>query len=67
MKSKVVHVVAHCADCNWFTDDIKDGKKLAKRHSVKCKHRVTGEVGIYFIYDGNLLNEAKSRSDSGGK
>jgi len=47
----VVHGVAHCMDCDWFTESYKNAQAIAAKHAKKYGHRVKGELGISFAYD----------------
>lgn len=48
----VVHGVAECEDCDWTTSSYKNCQAIAKIHAQKHGHRVRGELGIDFTYDG---------------
>jgi len=50
--SWLVHVNARCEDCGKEFGDYKNGQALAAKHAKQHKHRVRGEVGIAFDYDG---------------
>ena len=49
---KVVHVIALCEDCGKEFQDYKNGQALAAKHAKSKNHKVRGEVGLAFIYDG---------------
>ena len=46
------HTVAECEDCGWKTGSYKNGQALAAIHAKKHKHKVNGEVGLAFEYNG---------------
>ena len=48
----VMHAYVHCLDCEWKTDSYKNAQAIAKIHAKKHKHRVLGELGIAFSYNG---------------
>ena len=48
----VVHGIAECQDCDWGTQSYKNAQAIAARHAKAHGHKVTGELGIYFSYDG---------------
>ena len=48
----VVHGLARCENCGWETSSYKNAQAIAKIHAEKHKHRVDGELGIRFNYDG---------------
>lgn len=48
----VVHGVAKCEDCDWKTESYKNAQAIAARHARKYGHKVQGDLGIYFEYDG---------------
>lgn len=48
----IVHAVVHCEDCPWETVSYKNAQAIAKIHAKKYKHRVAGELGIAFSYNG---------------
>jgi hypothetical protein len=48
----VVHANVSCLDCNWETGSYKNAQAIAKIHARIHHHRVTGELGIAFEYDG---------------
>jgi hypothetical protein len=48
----VVHGMAECEDCEWRTDSYKNAQAIAAKHAKKYGHRVRGELGIDFSYDG---------------
>jgi len=48
----VVHGLAECEDCGWTTDSYKNAQAIAKIHAQKYGHKVRGELGIAFSYDG---------------
>ena len=48
----VVHAVAECQDCDWKTWSYKNAQAIAAIHAQKHCHKVVGELGISFGYDG---------------
>ena len=48
----VIHAFVECEDCGWITESYKNAQAIAKIHAKKYKHRVTGELGISFSYNG---------------
>ena len=48
----VVHGVAECLDCDWHTESYKNAQAISKIHAKSKGHRVRGELGIDFSYDG---------------
>ncbi len=49
----VVHGLAECLDCDWTTESYKNAQAISKIHAKSKGHRVRGELGIAFSYDGN--------------
>jgi len=48
----VVHAKVECEDCLWITESYKNAQAIASIHARKYGHRVRGELGIVFSYDG---------------
>lgn len=48
----VVSAQVWCDDCDWTTESYKNAQAIAKIHAQKHKHKVHGELGIAFGYDG---------------
>ena len=48
----VVHAVVECEDCDWKTASYKNAQAIAKIHARKYGHKVLGELGISFSYNG---------------
>jgi len=48
----VTHCLAECRDCGATFSSHKNGQALAAKHAKKYGHRVRGEVGLTFEYDG---------------
>ena len=48
----VVHAVVNCEDCDWETSSYKNAQAIAKIHAKKYGHKITGELGIGFGYNG---------------
>jgi len=48
----VVHGVATCDTCGWETQSYKNAQAIAARHAQLHGHRVHGEVGYAYEYDG---------------
>lgn len=53
-KYGVVHGIAECKDCGWSTTSYKNAQANAARHARARGHRVVGELGISFEYDGRV-------------
>ncbi len=49
----VVHGIAKCEDCDWETSSYKNCQAISKNHAKKHGHKVRGELGIMFGYDGH--------------
>ena len=49
----VVHGLATCETCDWHTESYKNAQANAARHARAHGHRVSGEVGHVFTYDGS--------------
>ncbi len=48
----VVGVCAECHDCGATFENHINGQALAAKHAKHYGHLVTGEVVVYFSYDG---------------
>lgn len=48
----IVHAIVECQDCDWKTISYKNAQAIAKIHAEKHGHKVSGELGIAFGYDG---------------
>jgi hypothetical protein len=48
----VISAGVHCDDCGWETYSYKNAQAIAKIHAQKNHHLVSGELGIYFTYNG---------------
>lgn len=48
----VTHIFATCEDCGKAFENYKNGQALAAKHAKKYKHKVTGDIGLAFEYDG---------------
>ena len=48
----VIHGVVRCLDCNWETGSYKNAQAIARIHAERHGHKVEGELGIGFMYDG---------------
>ena len=59
----VIHAIVECRDCNWETQSYKNAQAIAKIHAEKHGHKVEGELGIAFMYDGR--SERGIENDSG--
>ena len=46
------HTIAKCLDCNWETQEYKNGQAIAAIHAKKKKHKVSVDIGITGFYDG---------------
>ena len=51
-KCGVVHAIATCETCGKEFSCYKNAQALAAKHAKDKKHKVCGEVGIMFSYDG---------------
>lgn len=49
----VVHGIATCDNCGWHTESYKNAQAISAIHAEKFRHRVRGELGIVFGYDGS--------------
>ena len=47
-----VHAVATCEDCGKEFQNYNNAQALSAQHAKKYGHKVTGEVGLAFEYDG---------------
>jgi len=57
----VVHGYAICEDCGWETQSYKNCQAIAKKHAEKYGHKVGGELGISFGYDGEKSAELSNK------
>ena len=48
----VVHAIVECDDCDWRSESYKNAQAIAKIHAKSHKHRVHGDLGIVFSYNG---------------
>ena len=48
----VVHGIATCKDCGWYTDSYKNAQANAARHAEAHGHHVEGEVAYAYSYTG---------------
>ena len=48
----VIHAYVRCLDCGWESSSYKNAQAIAKIHAEKHGHRVEGELGIAFSYNG---------------
>ena len=48
----VVSAIVGCQDCDWTASSYKNAQATAKIHAKKHKHKVSGELTIFFDYDG---------------
>ena len=51
-KIGVVHAIAKCETCGREFDNYKNAQAVAAQHAKTYGHRVVGEVGISFEYEG---------------
>lgn len=58
-----IHLVAECQDCDWETGDYLNGRAAAASHSRKTGHKVTGEAGYSFVYEGKKKPESSENND----
>lgn len=54
----VIHAVVWCEDCDWKTESYKNAQAIAKIHAKRYGHRVMGELGIGFSYNGREEGDA---------
>lgn len=47
-----IHTVGECEDCGKKFQNYKNGQALAAKHAKHYRHRVRGEIGLAFDYDG---------------
>jgi len=47
----VVHAIIACEDCGWTARHYKNAQATAKIHAKRYGHRVSGDLGIYLVYD----------------
>jgi len=59
----IVHCVAECRDCEWVTQNHKNGQANAARHARAKGHKVSVEVGMNGYYDGRL-DSGKEKPDT---
>jgi len=48
----VIAAIVECEDCDWTTESYKNAQAIAKIHAARYGHRVVGELGIGFSYNG---------------
>lgn len=48
----VIHAQVRCEDCDWTTESYKNAQAIASIHAKSYGHRVVGELGIGFSYNG---------------
>ena len=48
----VVHAIVECLDCDWSTQSYKNAQAISKIHAKRYGHKVSGELGIIFGYNG---------------
>ena len=58
----VVHGLAECQDCGWSTQSYKNAQALAAIHARAHGHRVEGEAGYAYTYDGRDDKPARRRA-----
>ena len=46
------HTIAECFDCEWRTENYKNGQAIAAKHAKIYKHKVGIDIGISGHYDG---------------
>ena len=51
-KYGIIHGIAECEDCNWKTASYKNVQAISATHARKYNHKVIGDLGITFEYDG---------------
>lgn len=55
-KYGVVHGLAECLDCDWEAKSYKNAQATSKIHAQKYRHKVAGELGVMFEYNGKENN-----------
>lgn len=50
IKKYLVHAVAQCKVCDFYSDDYKKAQKLAREHFQKTGHRVVLDLGYVAEY-----------------
>lgn len=60
----VVHAIAECLDCGWIALSYKNAQANAARHARSHGHRVSGEVGLAFVYDGRGRDSIRPRGNA---
>ena len=50
-KTRIVHQIAYCLDCNKIWEDHTKARKQAYQHAKKTGHRVRGETGTAWHYN----------------
>lgn len=50
----VIGCIAECDDCGLKFESYKNGQALAAKHAKDHKHKVSGELVLFFEYDGKL-------------
>ncbi len=48
----VIHLLATCEDCGKEFGSHINGQALSAKHAKDKKHKVKGEIGLAFVYDG---------------
>lgn len=48
----VVHAIGICEDCGKEFVNYKNAQALAARHAKVKKHKVSGDIGLTYEYDG---------------
>ncbi len=57
----VVHGVASCEGCDWETHCYKNAQANAARHAKAKGHKVCGEVGCGYTYDGREDQQCQTK------
>lgn len=47
-----IHAIAECQDCGATFENYKNAQALAAKHAKTYGHKVHGEIGFAFDYDG---------------
>jgi hypothetical protein len=58
----IVHFIADCSECDWYSDDFIDGPKKAADHAKQTGHKISGEKGYACRW-----NEEKPADDGGSE
>lgn len=57
IESGIVHALFSCEDCDMEFQDFKTARRRAYQHAKTKHHKVIGEVGVFYHYDGRIGEE----------